>query len=153
MSIRTKLWSLLGALVIVAFTAFVLAGVSVYGLMESPVIRTRLVLSLGGALFILAIALIIVWIFIDLALLRALSAVEKGAAIIAHTNPAHSLELPAHHLLGNLPQAIQTLARKLELAKHEVALSLRTGAMREAGTKASLGNDSERTQRGCYRVR
>ena len=138
MSIRTKLWSLLGVLVIVAFTAFVMAGISVYGLMESPVIRTRLMLSLGGALFILAIALVIVWIFIDLALLRALSAVEKGTTIIAHSNPAHNLELPAHHLLGNLPQTIQILARKLEMAKHEVALSLRTGAMREQEQKLRL---------------
>ncbi|MEN8131111.1 MAG: FAD binding domain-containing protein [Pseudomonadota bacterium] len=125
-------------MVAVEFAIFTMAIGSIYALMEDPAMRTRLVLLLGGSVFIFAALLTLAWTFIDLALLRALSAIEKGSSIIAHTNPAHELELPRHHLLGNLPLTIQTLANKLDQAKNEVGQALQAGAMREQEQKIRL---------------
>lgn len=138
MNIRAKFWGLLVVLIIVELIVFAATGIWGWELLQTPEKRILLVLILGGCLFASTLALTIICVFIDVSLLRALSAVEKGTAIIAHTNPAYSLELPTHHSLGKLPQTIQMLARKLEEAKHEVALALRTGALREQEQKVRL---------------
>jgi DNA polymerase III subunit epsilon len=112
--------------------------VSIYVLLDDANTRTRVVLYLAGAMFAVTAALVIFWTLIDITLLRALGALERGADIIHRTHAAHTLELPPTHLLGTLPETIHALGTELHKAKHEVARALQTGAAREQEQKARL---------------
>ncbi len=137
-SIRIKVWSLLGTVVAIECIVFVSVGWLLYSQTSDPSLQTHIVLSFIAAALVLNAVLVMLWTFIDLALLRALSAVERGVVIIARTNTAHTLELPAHHLLGKLPDAIHKVAAKLDEAKREVSRALHSGAAREEEQKARL---------------
>ncbi len=138
MSTRVKIWALLGAVVLLELLVFGVASWWVASEIEGPAVRGRFLLLLGSAVFIVTVALALVWTFIDLALLRGISAIQRGAEIIARTNPAHTLEVPAFHLLGKLPQAIRSIGSELDKTKREIGLALQTGAAREQEQKARL---------------
>ncbi len=129
---------MLGVIIAFELAVFATAAVSIYVLIDDASARTRIVLYLIGAAFAVTVALAILWAFIDLALLRPLGAIERGADIIHRTHAAHTLELPPTHLLGKLPQTIHALGMELHKAKHEVARALQTGAAREQEQKARL---------------
>ena len=138
MGTRVKIWGLLGAIIVLQLAVFAAAIAAVYLLIEETDIRTQVLLYLGGAVFLVTASLVILFTFIDVALLRALDAVERGADIISRTHAAHTLELPATHLLGKLPDTIHFVGTELHKAKHEVTRALQTGAAREQEQKARL---------------
>lgn len=129
---------MLGAIVAFELAVFATAAVSIYVLIDDASTRTRMTLYLTGAAFAVTAALVLLWTFIDITLLRPLAAIERGADIIHRTHAAHTLELPATHLLGELPETIHALGTELHKAKHEVARALHTGAAREQEQKARL---------------
>ncbi|RLA35319.1 MAG: histidine kinase, partial [Gammaproteobacteria bacterium] len=100
--------------------------------------RTELLLELGLFALLLAVLLALVWAFIELALLRPLASLSRGAAIMLSTNPAHDLEIPGAHLLGNLPGRLHDRGTALYQARHEVAEATATGAARFEYQKAQL---------------
>jgi DNA polymerase-3 subunit epsilon len=138
MSIRIKFWSLFSLVVAIELVVFGALSWLLYKQTTDARLQIYIVFYLGIAAFILTIVLTTLGTFIDLALLKALSAIERGALIIAHTNAAHTLELPAHHLLGKLPEAIHRVAAKLDDTKREVSRALHMGAAREQEQKARL---------------
>jgi DNA polymerase III subunit epsilon len=138
MSLRIKMWMILGITVATEWLVLGAALWVIYGVVEDSTVRGQIVVFNAGALVAVTTVLVVVWTFFDLALVRAFSAVERGAAIIAHGNEAHTLELPSYHLLGGLPEAIHALAEKLEKANREVSLALQTGAVREQEQRARL---------------
>jgi DNA polymerase-3 subunit epsilon len=138
MGTRVKVWALLGAIVALQLAVFAAAIAAIYFLVDDADIRTRVLLYLGGAVFLVTASLVILFTFIDVALLRALDAVERGADIIGRTHAAHMLELPATHLLGKLPETIHAVGTELHKAKNEVTRALQTGAAREQEQKARL---------------
>jgi len=129
---------LLGVIIAFELVVFATAAVLIYVLIDDASTRTRIVLYLIGAAFIVTVALATLWTLIDVALLKPLGAIERGADIIHRTHAAHTLELPPTHLLGNLPVTIHALGTELHKAKHEVARALQTGAAREQEQKARL---------------
>jgi DNA polymerase-3 subunit epsilon len=129
---------LLGAIVMFELATFAAAAVSIYVLIDDASTRMRMALYLGGAVFAVTVALVILWTFIDIALLKPLGAIERGADIIHRTHAAHTLELPPTHLLGKFPETIHALGTELHKSKHEVARALQTGAAREQEQKARL---------------
>ena len=138
MSLRIKIWIILGIIVATECLVFGASLWVISWLVEDSQVRGQIVLFNVGAMLVVTTVLVVIWTFFDLALVRALSAVERGAAIIAHSNEAHTLELPSHHLLGGVPEAIHALAGKLEKTKREVSLALQTGAAREQELRARL---------------
>lgn len=129
---------MLGVIIAFELVVFATAAVLIYVLIDDASTRTRIVLYLIGAAFIVTVALATLWTLIDVALLKPLGAIERGADIIHRTHAAHTLELPPTHLLGNLPVTIHALGTELHKAKHEVARALQTGAAREQEQKARL---------------
>lgn len=129
---------MLGVIIAFELVVFATAAVLIYVLIDDASTRTRIVLYLIGAAFIVTVALATLWTLIDVALLKPLGAIERGADIIHRTHAAHTLELPPTHLLGNLPVTIHALGTELHKAKHEVARALQTGAAREEEQKARL---------------
>lgn len=91
---------------------------------------------LGG--FVLAFLLLGLWVWLDRALVQPLRALERGARILCHGNPAHELELPETHLLGPLPDAIRELGDQLLQARRESAEAMATGARASEAQKAQL---------------
>ncbi|MFQ5995664.1 MAG: exonuclease domain-containing protein [Acidiferrobacterales bacterium] len=138
MSARLKLWGLLGVVVVLALLLFAVAGWSVLAQTPGPDDRTRILLLLGGSALALITVLAIIWTLLDLALLRPLSAVERGASIITHTHAAHNLEVPPFNLLGKLPDAVHTLGAELHKVNQEVSVALQAGAAREQAQKTRL---------------
>lgn len=127
MSVRTKFWALL--LAPLAFTA-IFAAISLWKLPEivvDPYIQenVRAFYFAGGILAGLAYA--VVWAFIDTAFVRPLKALLHGARIISRSNPAHTLEMPNNHLLGEVPAIVQELGASLHKARKEVAAATATG--------------------------
>lgn len=138
MSIRIKFWSLCSLVVLIELVVFGVLSWLLYKQTTETQLRIYIVFYLGSAAFILSIVLITLWTYIDFALLKALSAVERGALIMAHTNAAHILELPAYHLLGKLPESIHQVATKLDDTKRDVSRALHIGAAREQEQRERL---------------
>jgi DNA polymerase-3 subunit epsilon len=150
MSTRVKIWALLGVIVLLELLVFGVASWVVASETEDPAARGRAVLLLAGAVFIVTAALVLVWTFIDVALLRGISAIRRGAEIIARTNAAHTLEVPSFHLLGKLPEAIHSIGAGLDKAKREIGLALQTGAAREQEQKARLETVLKELNEGVF---
>lgn len=150
MSTRVKIWALLGVIVLLELVVLGMASWVMVSETEDPAARTRLLLLLGGAVFIVTIALVLVWAFIDVALLRGISAIHRGAEIIARTHAAHTLEVPSFHLLGKLPEAIHSIGSELHKAKREIGLALQTGAAREQEQKNRLETVLKELNEGVF---
>jgi DNA polymerase-3 subunit epsilon len=93
-------------------------------LFDDPVLKTRLTLYISGAVLLLTTVLVICWTILDRALFRPLDTIARGAEIMARTNPAHTLELPEYHLLGDIPDNIHKLGDELDKTKQEIAEAL-----------------------------
>ncbi len=138
MGTRAIFWGLLGALLALELVLFGALGWWLMGAVQDPQLRGQTLLLAGGTAFVMIAAQLVLWAGLDIALLRALAAAKHGATIIARTHAAHELELPALHLLGGLPQAIHTLGRELQEARHDIARALQTGAQTEQGLRIRL---------------
>ena len=135
---RLQLWA--PALLLALAVAGALAGVGWHLLEALPEGRARgnAVVALGAAGAGLIGLILAVWAFLDTALFRPLGALTRGASIMARSNPAHELEIPSRHLLGELPESVQTLGENLHQARHEVAKALGSGAQGVESQKARL---------------
>jgi DNA polymerase III subunit epsilon len=106
-----------GSLLILAAAAAILLWPHV----DEGLPQTRLVqLAAGSALFSLAV-LALVWRALDRRFVRPLAAVAKGAAILAHANHEHVLEVPPEHWLVDLPENVQHLGDSLRETRRDMA--------------------------------
>ncbi len=138
MAMRVKVWLSLAALV---FVEVVLFGVLTWVAYTSNVdqhLSARLTLYLLGTAFVLIAAQVVLWAWLDFALIKGLVAIERGATIMAKSHAAHELELPAPHMLGSVPDAINSLGLELQRARHDVARALQTGAAAEQMQRTRL---------------
>ena len=95
--LRKRLWGSTAAIALLAGpAAFLLSGLH-------PL--------LAGA--VAGLAPLIGGLLLDRRVTRPLSATERGAGIIAGSNPGHRLELPSRHWLGRLPETIEQLGGTL----------------------------------------
>ncbi len=135
---RATFWAFLG---IIAVVMLVLFGGATWWMLDSvqdAELRFRLLAgSLGGGFALMAV-LTLIWAVLDVTLLQPLQSLTRGMEIMTHTNPAHALELPAFHLLGELPEAVHSLAEHLHEARDQVAQALESGAARVEAQKLRL---------------
>ena len=82
-------------------------------------------------------SLAVVWVVLEVRCLRPMQTVSRGLRIMLHGNPAHQLEIPKQHLLGDLPAGVHDLATAWHQARGEVT---------EAMTSASRDADQKKTQ-------
>lgn len=107
-------------------------------LSDNPVLETRLTLYVIGAVLLLITVLVMCWVILDRSLFRPLDAIARGAEIMAGTNPTHRLELPDHHLLGDIPEKLHKLGDVLHKTKQEIAKALASGTAGVEEQKARL---------------
>mgnify|MGYP000432703340 CR=1 FL=1 len=135
---RLKFWA--PALALILLTAGTLGAVgylTLGHLPEGPA-SERVLLALVGAGAVLMGGILAAWILLDAAVIRPLGAVARGASIMTRSNPAHELEIPRMHLLGELPESLQTLGANLYEARREVAKAVGAGAQGAESQKARL---------------
>ncbi len=104
------------------------AGIVIALLSGSPGGQPDLLLIFVGIacinLAVLAIMIAILHHFI----FRPLYILNQGVEIVAGVNPAFEFDIPRHHLLGNLPKAIENLSTAFLRAKREMTEALAAGA-------------------------
>jgi DNA polymerase III subunit epsilon len=135
---RTLFWLLLALPIGLTLAVLVTLGGRLLGSLTDAHTRGLAELLLLGVGFATVAILIVLWVLLDRTLVRPLSALSRGADIIARTNPSHRLELPAFHLLGDLPAALERLAGALHSARSEVTQALATGAASVEEQRARL---------------
>jgi DNA polymerase-3 subunit epsilon len=135
---RTKHWILFGLILIFIWALFGAYVWFVTRQVTDPNIRESLLLFSAGALFLLIVVLAILWWVLDARLYRPLAAVVRGAELMAKNNTGYQLELSPMHLLGQLPDALMTLGKNLEMARREVAEAVATGSRGVEEQKARL---------------
>lgn len=133
---RFRLLAVLPLLVLVAVTG-IGAWAAVRYLSGSPLLPSVL-LSVGAAAFVLGASLVIVLTILELNCLRPLHTVAHGVRIIMHGNTSHELEVPAQHMLADLPDNVHDLAAALHSARCEVAEAMSTGAREVEAQKSRL---------------
>jgi DNA polymerase-3 subunit epsilon len=138
MSNRAKFWSLLAGIVILECLFFAGSIWQITLLHDNPVLTSRIMLYVGGAVLLLTTVLALCWAVLDRDLIKPLDTLSRGSEIMATTNPAHRLELPESHLLGDTPEKLQKLGEELDKAKREIALALASGAAEMEQKKAWL---------------
>ena len=143
MNTRAKFWYLLAGIVILECLLF--AGsiwhiTSLYdnSSYDNSVLTSHIILYIGGAVFLLSLALAICWAVFDRDLFKPLETLSRGSEIMATTNPAHKLELSETHMLGDMPEKLQKLGDALDKAKREIAMALASGAAEMEQKKAWL---------------
>jgi DNA polymerase-3 subunit epsilon len=138
MSNRVHFWKYLIVIIILEILLFSSIIWRLTVLSDDPVLETRLTLYVIGAVLLLTTVLVICWVVLDRSLFRPLDAIARGAEIMAGTNPAHRLELPEHHLLGDIPEKLHKLGDVLDKTKQEIAEALASGAADIEEQKARL---------------
>jgi len=129
LSNRAKFWSLLAGIAIVVCLLFAISIWKVSSLYDNPVLTAQMIFYIGGAVLLLAMLLAICWTVLDRDIFRPLDALSRGSEIMATTNPAHRLELPESHMLGDTPEKLQKLGETLDKTKREIAVALASGAV------------------------
>jgi DNA polymerase-3 subunit epsilon len=138
MNNRVKFWSLLAGILILECLLFAGSIWNITSFNDNPVLNSRVILFVGGAVLLLSLMLALCWAVLDAALFRPLDALSRGSEIMATTNPAHRLELPESHMLGDTPEKLQKLGDALDKAKREIAVALASGAAEMEQKKAWL---------------
>lgn len=134
---RRRFWLIFGGLA--SFVAIIAAVFGWWFLEDITDDRRDLaMLSLVGVTLLACAVLAFVWVYLDTVLVRPLEAMNQGVRIMAQTNPAHTLELPTAHLLGDLPNAVHALAEAAHKSKVEIARAIATGAEKAEEKKAWL---------------
>ncbi len=95
-----------------------------------------LVLVVGGAASLLALFLL--FVLLDLGVLRASASLARGILIMRRSSAAHELELPSFHLLGDLPANLARLGAELYETRREVSRSLAAGTVELEAEKIRL---------------
>lgn len=147
---RVKVWGLFGAVIVFELALFAGVAFLLFPLAPDAPARGRLLLYLGGAALLVTTALLTLSVFLDLALLKALAAVEQGLSIIGRAHATHQLELPPAHLLGRLPETLHALGLELHKARHEISQALQTGAAREQQQRARLETVLKEINEGVF---
>lgn len=134
---RRRFWLIFGG--VASFVAIIAAVFGWWFLEDITDDRRDLaMLSLVGVTLLACAVLAFVWVYLDTVLVRPLEAMNQGVRIMAQTNPAHTLELPTAHLLGDLPNAVHALAEAAHKSKVEIARAIATGAEKAEEKKAWL---------------
>ena len=125
MNNRVKFWSLFASIVVLEVLLFAGSIWNISILSENnPFLTSRMILYVGGGIFLLTVALAIFWARLDRDLFKPLDTLSRGSEIIATTNPAYKLELPESHMLGDTPEKLHKLGEELDKAKHGIAMAL-----------------------------
>ncbi|MBK1726286.1 3'-5' exonuclease [Halorhodospira neutriphila] len=135
---RLRFWAPGIALLLVSAGTLTALGLLSLGAIPDGPERTRTALAFGAGGALLLLAVLGTWILLDAVLIRPLGALARGASIMAHSNPGHELEIPRRHLLGELPESLQSLGASLYTARREVAQALASGAQGSEHQKARL---------------
>ncbi|MCK8515933.1 exonuclease domain-containing protein [Methylonatrum kenyense] len=138
LSARLLLWLVFGclALALLLLTSLLLA--SIWPSLDSAQQQTRgLFLTVVAACAGIAL-LAIVFALIDYCLVRPLGALSRGAGIMRQARAPHELEIPEHHLLGDLPEQLQGLGTELYACRREVTKAMSAGAADTEDQKARL---------------
>ncbi len=135
---RKNFWALLTGIILVECLIFGVIGWRITSVTSDPIVRTRVLLYLGIGVLLLTTLVVILWIILDSALMRPLEALSRVTEIIVGANPAHTLDLPPFHLLGDIPDKLQNVGKALEQAKQEVAEATVSGIARMEEQKARL---------------
>ncbi|RZU98849.1 3'-5' exonuclease [Spiribacter vilamensis] len=120
--LRKRLW---GSVAVIAAPAAVAA----------PMLSSVHPVLGGGAV---GLAFAGVGLVIDRRIGRPLSATERGAGIIAASNPGHQLELNARHWLGRLPETIEQLGGTVARSRREMEEAASAWTTRIEARKARL---------------
>ena len=118
----------------------VLLGLSLWQLpplLPEPLQPRIILLALIGG-FVLIAVIATLWALLDGFCFRPLNALARGARIIQHSNPAHELEIPTTHLLGDLPKELHQLGTALYKARREVVAAMATGTRELEEQKSRL---------------
>lgn len=138
MGIRARV-RLIGAIPVVALiTASVVCAWLVARELPDATLAAPLVLGIVVAALVTIGVTAIVWITFELACFRPLAAVARGARIINRSNEAYELEIPRHHLIGDLPDNVHELGKALHDARQEVAEAMTTGTREVQEQKTRL---------------
>ncbi|MFW6277841.1 MAG: exonuclease domain-containing protein [Halorhodospira sp.] len=135
---RLKFWAPALVLILLAISALSAVGYLTLDHLPQGPAQSQVLLALGAAGAVLIGAILAAWLLLDLAVLRPLGAIARGASIMAHSNPAHELEIPGMHLLGELPESLQTLGANLYEARRDVAKAVGSGARGAESQKTRL---------------
>ncbi len=138
MNERRWFWLLLPVPLILVIALTGLAAWYLPALVSDADLQERLLGYSVLAGFALIMLLVLLWVLLDQWLMQPLRALERGANILNYGNPAHEFELPAFHLLGDLPNAVSTLGAALMYARHESAEAIATGARISDEQRAQL---------------
>jgi len=138
MARRLLFWAPAAALVLLIVAILcILAYLSIQALPDGAS-SAFLVAHFGIGGLVLLGATIGIWLLLDSTIMRSVSALARGASIMAHSNPGHELEIPAVHLLDDLPDSVRTLGRNLDEARREVAKALASGTQESESQKEHL---------------
>ncbi len=135
---RLKFWAPALFLIVLIVALLVVLATMTLSALPSGDAQTRIGFAFGLSGLVLVGAAATIWMLLDFELIRPLNALARGAAIMARTNPAHELEIPKHHMLGELPESIRILGANLYEARREVAKAVGSGAQGIESQKARL---------------
>ncbi|MDH4232361.1 MAG: exonuclease domain-containing protein [Nitrospirota bacterium] len=113
-------------------------GILVHLLSVSPEGRPDILLIFAVAACINVAALVILFAVLHRLIFRPLYLLNQGVEIVAGVNSAYEFDLPRHHLLGNLPKAVENLSTAFLKAKREMAEALAAGAGEMEDRKTQL---------------
>ncbi|MEX0374495.1 3'-5' exonuclease [Spiribacter pallidus] len=129
--LRKRLWLVAGAAGLAQVTAIVTLPLWAT---TTPSFSPAL-LALAAVNLLVTVAL--AWA-IDQRLAKPLVATEKGAGILAGSNPGHRLEIRPGHWLGKLPETLEKLAAALARSRNEMDEAASAWAARVEARKARL---------------
>lgn len=130
MSPRWRFWTLCAVPALLLLAVLVLVGGWIAAEPDGPESRFRLLLMLTGGGFLVLVVMACVFAYLYRQLIHPLEVIARGARVISDANATHELELPASHLLGELPESVYALAKALDRSRREVAAAIGTGATR-----------------------
>ncbi len=128
MSGRVKFLVLLLALILLSVIIFCGAGWWLASLYSNFQNETETVFYSVIVIMFIVTLLAIVGTTIYKALLKPLGTLVHDAKIMASVNPAHKAQMPSFHLLGDIPDAINSLGTAIQRSKQEVAEAMAAGA-------------------------
>jgi len=135
---RLLLWLVFACLGLALLLLTALLVAAIWPALETTQQQTRglflTVFAAGAGIFLLAL----VFALIDYCLVRPLAALSRGTAIMRQAHAPHELEVPSHHMLGDLPGQLQALGTELYACRREVTKAMSAGAADTEDQKVRL---------------
>jgi DNA polymerase-3 subunit epsilon len=128
MHAHQKYWAMFIALAIAVIA--LLIPLALYAGHHVSSAETRFVVAAGlvaAALAIVAL-LAIAWTFVELALFRPMRSLSRAAQTMAASDAEHAPDIPAHHLMGELPRHFAQMTDALLRSRRELAQAIAAGA-------------------------